>query len=63
MLVGAWHSHPGTPATPSARDRAEAWPDWCYLIVSTDAERARELRAWRLIDGRFVEDAVATWLE
>jgi len=63
MLVGAWHSHPGTPATPSARDRAEAWPDWCYLIVSTDAERARELRAWRLIDGRFVEDAVATWVE
>lgn len=62
-LVGAWHSHPGAPAAPSPKDREEAWPDWCYLIVSADADGARELRAWRLLDDGFVEDAVVSWGE
>jgi desampylase len=56
QLLGAWHSHPGGPAAPSATDRAEAWPDWCYLIVSLADPGAPELRAWRLLGEDFVED-------
>lgn len=55
-LLGAWHSHPGGPAIPSATDRAEAWRDWCYLIIGLADTGAPELRAWRLIDEDFVED-------
>jgi proteasome lid subunit RPN8/RPN11 len=56
VLLGAWHSHPGGRAVPSAQDRDEAWPDWCYLIVGlADADRP-ELRAWRLLGEDFVED-------
>ncbi len=56
LLLGAWHSHPGGAAVPSATDRAEAWPDWCYLIVGLADAGAPELRAWRLLDENFVED-------
>jgi proteasome lid subunit RPN8/RPN11 len=38
-VVGFYHSHPRSPAAPSARDRAEAgYPDDLYLIVSLLAE-------------------------
>jgi len=34
-VTGFYHSHPGTPAEPSARDLAEfTYPDHLYLIVS-----------------------------
>ena len=56
MLLGAWHSHPGGAPVPSAQDRAEAWPDWCYLVVGLADPAAPELRAWRLLGERFVED-------
>jgi len=56
VLLGAWHSHPGGPAVPSARDRDEAWPDWCYLIVGLADPAVPELRAWRLLGEDFVED-------
>jgi proteasome lid subunit RPN8/RPN11 len=58
QLLGAWHSHPGGPAAPSATDRAEAWPDWCYVIVSLADPGAPELRAWRLLGEDFVEDTL-----
>jgi len=56
ILLGAWHSHPGGRAAPSATDRAEAWPDWCYLIVGLADPETPEIRAWRLLDDDFVED-------
>ena len=38
-VVGFYHSHPRSPAIPSARDRAEVgYPDDLYLIVSLLAE-------------------------
>lgn len=42
-LVGLYHSHPQTPARPSARDIAEAfYPEAVYLIVSLrDGEQAK----------------------
>lgn len=57
-LLGAWHSHPGGAPVPSATDRAEAWPDWCYLIVGLSDSQHPELRAWRLLDEDFVEDTL-----
>ncbi|HUG97614.1 MAG TPA: M67 family metallopeptidase [Gammaproteobacteria bacterium] len=57
-LLGAWHSHPRGAAVPSATDRAEAWPDWCYLIVGLAAPQAPELRAWRVLGEDFVEDGL-----
>jgi proteasome lid subunit RPN8/RPN11 len=33
-VLGAYHSHPASPAEPSPRDLADAWPDFLYLIVS-----------------------------
>jgi proteasome lid subunit RPN8/RPN11 len=56
VLLGAWHSHPGGTAVPSAQDRAEAWPDWCYLVVGLSDPEAPELRAWRLLGESFAED-------
>lgn len=56
LLLGAWHSHPQGAAVPSATDRDEAWPDWCYLIVGLGGTEAPELRAWRLLGEEFVED-------
>lgn len=58
VLIGAWHSHPGGRAVPSAQDRREAWPDWCYLIVGLAQPESPELRAWRLLGEDFVEDSV-----
>lgn len=58
LLLGAWHSHPDGPAVPSATDRAEAWPDWCCLIVGLADPDAPELRAWRLLGEDFAADTL-----
>ena len=58
-VLGFYHSHPRSPAIPSARDRAEAWyPGSLYLIVSVRAEPA-EVRLYRLDPDGFVEVAWA----
>jgi proteasome lid subunit RPN8/RPN11 len=54
-VLGFYHSHPRSPATPSARDRDEAWyPGYLYLIVSVRTENA-EVRLYRLDVDSFVE--------
>jgi proteasome lid subunit RPN8/RPN11 len=58
-IVGIWHSHPDHPARPSARDRAEAWEGWSYVIVSVQAERVSGLSSWRLASQGFVEEPVS----
>jgi desampylase len=58
LLLGAWHSHPGGPPVPSDTDRAEAWPDWCYLIVGLADPGQPQLRAWRLLGEDFVADTL-----
>ncbi len=57
-VVGFWHSHPDHPARPSATDLETAWEDHSYLIVSTAAYGANDLRSWRLHDGRFLEEKI-----
>jgi [CysO sulfur-carrier protein]-S-L-cysteine hydrolase len=47
-VVGAYHSHPRSPAVPSPRDVAEAqYPEFVWLIVSLATEPA-EFRAYRI---------------
>ena len=54
-VLGFYHSHPHSAATPSPRDRAEAWyPDHLYLIVSLLAEPA-DVRLYRLRREGFLE--------
>jgi proteasome lid subunit RPN8/RPN11 len=50
-VVGAYHSHPRSPAVPSPRDVAEAHdPDLLYVIVSLEGPEPA-VRAWRIVNG------------
>jgi len=54
-VVGFYHSHPHSSATPSETDLAEAgYPDHVYLIVGLCVEPP-EIRLFRLSDGNFLE--------
>jgi desampylase len=56
-VVGAYHSHPGAPAVPSAADRAEAHgAGFLYLIAALEGPDAgASCAVWRLDGGNFVE--------
>jgi proteasome lid subunit RPN8/RPN11 len=55
-VLGFYHSHPRSPATPSATDLDEAsYPGHLYLIVSVSREPA-EVRLYRLEAGTFKEE-------
>lgn len=51
-VVGAYHSHPRSPARPSATDAAEAFGEFLFIIVSLAAEPP-ELTAWIWTAGNF----------
>ncbi len=53
-VVGVYHSHPDGSATPSRTDLELAWPGWSYVIIGAEGD----LRAWRLQDKRFEEEAI-----
>jgi desampylase len=53
-IVGAYHSHPRSPATPSETDLREAfYPEFVWLIASL-AQESPEIQAYRLSGGNFV---------
>jgi proteasome lid subunit RPN8/RPN11 len=55
-VVGVYHSHPATSATPSPADLAEAsYPEYIYVIVSPQLEPI-DVRSFRLRDGGVVEE-------
>ena len=57
-VVGAYHSHPHSPAWPSASDLAEAYyAEFIWVIVSL-ASGAETLKAFRLAGTRIVELAI-----
>lgn len=58
-VVGFYHSHPSSPAVPSARDVAEAADeDALHLIVSLEGD-APVVRAFAIARGGFAEVPIA----
>ncbi len=56
FVIGVYHSHPHSPATPSAADLADAsYDDYVYLIVSLASEPPTS-RLYRLEEGVFIEE-------
>ena len=51
-VVGAYHSHPRSPAVPSATDAAEAFAQFLFVIAGLGVEPP-ELTGWRWEDGNF----------
>ena len=47
-VIGYYHSHPDHPAVPSQFDLDHALPVWTYIIVSVEAGKAVDLRAWEM---------------
>ncbi len=48
-MMGIYHSHPASPAEPSATDAYNAfYPDAVYFICSLEDDSAPVIRAWRL---------------
>ncbi len=64
-VVGFYHSHPDAPARPSEFDREHAWAGYCYVIVSVQAGRPREMRSWRLREDHqaFAEEEITVTTE
>jgi len=55
-VVGAYHSHPRSPAVPSPTDVREAHDrDFVYVIVSLADPRTPEVRGYRLVAEELVE--------
>ncbi|HBB33781.1 MAG TPA: hypothetical protein DDZ80_01165 [Cyanobacteria bacterium UBA8803] len=58
-IIGIYHSHPDYPAVPSEFDRAIAWQQYSYIIVSVQQGLACDLRSWSLHDdGQFQPEEV-----
>ena len=51
-VVGAYHSHTRSSATPSATDAAQGFGDFLYVIVGLGSEPP-DLRAWTWDAGNF----------
>ncbi|MEA5571145.1 M67 family metallopeptidase [Calothrix sp. UHCC 0171] len=47
-IIGIFHSHPDYPAIPSECDRAQAWQEYSYIIVSVDKGKVIEVKSWCL---------------
>ncbi|NJO93480.1 MAG: M67 family metallopeptidase [Hydrococcus sp. RM1_1_31] len=47
-IIGIYHSHPDHSAIPSEHDRAIAWQQYSYIIVSVQQGRIADLRSWTL---------------
>lgn len=60
-IIGIYHSHPDHPAIPSKCDRALAWPQYSYIIVSVRQGKAQDLKNWSLDgDGDFQSEEIIT---
>jgi proteasome lid subunit RPN8/RPN11 len=60
VLVGVFHSHPASPARPSAEDvRMALTPGVVHLILSLAFPQAPELRGFRIGDGTVSEVPLA----
>ena len=58
-ILGAYHSHPRSPAVPSPTDLAEAhYEEFLYVIVSLADPAAPDVRGYRLNGRNFVPVAL-----
>lgn len=58
-LQAIYHSHPHSPAYPSATDiRLAYYPDVHYLIVSLEKKERPQVRAFRIVDGEITEEEI-----
>lgn len=58
-IIGIYHSHPDSEAVPSECDRAQAWPQYAYVIVSVANGEAVDLQNWALdSDRQFQPEAI-----
>lgn len=57
-IIGFYHSHPDHPADASQTDTERAWEGYIYLIVSVIKGKVEKYKAWRLNEGRMVEERV-----
>jgi proteasome lid subunit RPN8/RPN11 len=52
-VVGAYHSHPCGPATPSETDKAGAHDAFLYVIISGIEQQPAQVTAWAFASGNF----------
>jgi proteasome lid subunit RPN8/RPN11 len=53
-IIGAYHSHPASPAVPSPTDIAGAWSaDFLHVIVSLENEARPDVRAFMIGNGNY----------
>lgn len=58
-IVGAYHSHPASPAVPSPTDVSEAhYPEFVYVIVSLESPDAPSVHAYAIRSGSFAPVAI-----
>lgn len=55
-IIGIYHSHPDHVAVPSECDRAQAWPEYAYVIVSVQGNQGQpakviDFQNWALDSG------------
>jgi proteasome lid subunit RPN8/RPN11 len=54
-IVGVYHSHPDSAAIPSEFDRAIAWQEYSYIIISVLQGKAGDIRSWSLNEAQQFE--------
>ncbi len=60
-IIGIYHSHPDHPAVPSECDRAIAWSQYSYIIISVQQGVACDILSWSLdSDRHFQSEEILT---
>ena len=58
-LMAFYHSHTHSPAYPSATDiRLVTYPDSYYILISLMDEKAPEVRAFKIVNGKVSEEKI-----
>lgn len=52
QIIGIYHSHPDYIAVPSEFDRAIAWAEYSYIIISVTSNQVNEVTSWQLDNTR-----------